>query len=576
VSFGCGLDAVTADQVEEILALGDRLYTQIKIDEGANLGAARIRVRSLLATMRERRGKAPESSLPGIPRSTEAPSRGSARTGIVPEPATMPDSPDELRPRNLRDAASHAPLIRPIQEEAPAPIFPGSPPFTEDMRASHTILIPQMSPIHFQFMPGLLTACGYKCELLPTVSRAAVELGLRYVNNDACYPAITVIGQLLHAVQSGRHDPNRVALIISQTGGGCRATNYISFLRKALLDCGLAQIPVISFNLAGLERNPGFRVDWNMLRRAVMACFYGDSIMRMLYRVRPYELEPGSAERLAAAWADKAKINVAEGSLLRCYRNISRMVKDFDRLPLRAIPRKPRVGLVGEILLKFHPDANNAAVDVVEAEGGEAVMPDLLDFFLYGFYDDVFSSRHLGGDRKKACVSNLLLHAFLALRWPVRRAMSRSRRFDPPLPFRKLRGKADGIVSLGHQTGEGWLLTAEMVELLHGGAPNILCMQPFACLPNHITGKGVLKELKRRYPAANIAAVDYDPGASEVNQINRIKLMMSVARRSVPDTAEGGEASGMSGRGAAPGADLSFSFPAAMPRDREYSGRQRP
>ncbi|MBS5049243.1 MAG: 2-hydroxyacyl-CoA dehydratase [Desulfovibrionaceae bacterium] len=521
VSFGCGLDAVTADQVEEILAVGDRLYTQIKIDEGANLGAARIRVRSLLATMRERRlrmgGARP--ALPGLTPSADA--------AVPPPGAPRPDSTEPGAPG--LDTAPH-PEVR-AALGAPEDVFKGTPSFTEAMRATHTILIPQMSPLHFQFLPPLLTACGYKAELLPTVSRAAVELGLRHVNNDVCYPAITVIGQLLHAVQSGRYDPNRIALIISQTGGGCRATNYIGFLRKALADCGLTQIPILSFNMAGLDHNPGFKVNWSLMRRAIMLCFYGDVIMRLLYRVRPYEMEPGSALRLAGEWAERAKLSVAEGSLSSCYRNIRRMIRDFDALPLRDIPRKPRVGLVGEILLKFHPDANNAAVEVIEAEGGEAVMPDLLDFFLYGFYDDVFRYRNLGGKRRQAVISNLVLHFVLALRLPLRDMLRRSKRFEPPLSFRKLRGQVNGIISLGHQTGEGWLLTAEMMELLNSGVPNILCMQPFGCLPNHITGKGVLKELKRRYPDANIAAVDYDPGASEVNQINRIKLMMAVAKQ---------------------------------------------
>ena len=540
VSFGCGLDAVTADQVEEILAAGDRLYTQIKIDEGANLGAARIRVRSLLATMRERRKKlgGVRVPLPGI-----APSEGlTLPPDPAPAPEAMPCAPDELRPEELLRA--HAQQEEKTGEglsaeergyrlagpEDPDGAFEEFPPFTEEMRRTHTILIPQMSPLHFQFLPALFTACGYRAELLPTVSRAAVELGLRHVNNDVCYPAITVIGQLLHAVQSGRYDPNRIALIISQTGGGCRATNYISFLRKALKACGLTQIPLLSFNMAGLDHNPGFRLDWAFMRRAIMGCFYGDCIMRMLYRVRPYESEPGGAQKLADKWAEIGIRNVAEGSLIRCYRNISRMVREFDTLPLRSIPRKPRVGLVGEILLKFHPDANNAAVDVIEAEGGEAVMPDLLDFFLYGFYDDIFRYKALQGRRRNAVLSRLALQAMLFLRLPLRRALQKSARFDAPLPFRMLLKQVDGIVSLGHQTGEGWLLTAEMVELIHSGVPNILCMQPFGCLPNHITGKGVLKELKRRYPGANIAAVDYDPGASEVNQLNRIKLMLAVAR----------------------------------------------
>ncbi|MCH5277358.1 MAG: 2-hydroxyacyl-CoA dehydratase [Desulfovibrionaceae bacterium] len=533
VSFGCGLDAVTADQVEEILAVGDRLYTQIKIDEGANLGAARIRVRSLLATMRERRLrlKGARPALPGLaPSDPAAPSAPLAPSGAAaPAPAAAPRA-DPPEPSPALDTEPR-PDVR-INTAAPEDVFKGTPSFTGAMRATHTILIPQMSPLHFQFLPSLLTACGYRAELLPTVSRAAVELGLRHVNNDVCYPAITVIGQLLHAVQSGRYDPGRIALIISQTGGGCRATNYIGFLRKALADCGLTQIPILSFNMAGLDHNPGFRVNWSLMRRAIMSCFYGDVIMRLLYRVRPYELKPGSALRLAGEWSERARLNVAEGSLFRCYRNIRRMIRDFDALPLRDIARKPRVGLVGEILLKFHPDANNSAVEVIEAEGGEAVMPDLLDFFLYGFYDDIFRYRSLSGKRRQAFISNLALHFVLSLRLPLRAMLRRSARFDPPLSFRTLRAQVNGLISLGHQTGEGWLLTAEMMELLNSGVSNILCMQPFGCLPNHITGKGVLKELKRRYPNANIAAVDYDPGASEVNQINRIKLMMAVAKQS--------------------------------------------
>ena len=487
VSFGCGLDAVTADQVEEILSASGRLYTQIKIDEGANLGAARIRVRSLLATMKERRNNRAQK--------------------VLPEFATLlPMAPEE--------------------DDSWTP-----PDFTDDMRETHTILIPQMSPIHFQFLPSMLHACGYKAELLQSVSREAVEEGLRHVNNDACYPAITVIGQLLYAIQSGRYDRNRIALIISQTGGGCRATNYIGFLYKALKECGLTDIPVISFNLSGLGRNPGFRITGRMLLRGVQALLCGDTLMRLLYRTRPYESRKGSAEALAEHWAAILDTDIREGALRRTYRHLGEVVKAFDALPLKDEPRRPRVGLVGEILLKYHPDANNNAVKVVEAEGGEAVMPDFTDFILYGLYDEVYRWQHHNGSMGRATVSNLLLRTLLTLRLPLRYVLARSRRFSPPLPFRKLREQVNGVVSLGQQTGEGWLLTAEMMELLHGRIRNILCMQPFGCLPNHITGKGVIKELKRRFPEANIAAVDYDPGASEVNQINRIKLMMAVARQ---------------------------------------------
>ncbi len=474
VSFGCGLDAITADQLEEIVTVKGRLYAQIKIDEGANLGPARIRIRSLLAAMRERRGK------------------------------------------------KNPPAV--------VPVYKGSPPYTEAMRDTHTILIPQLSPIHFQFLETIFSLDGYKVAQLPTVCRQAVELGLRHVNNDACYPAIVVVGQLLHAIRSGAYDPDRIALMISQTGGGCRATNYIAFLRKALVECGYDHIPIVSFNMDGMDKNPGFKLTGKLLRRVIMAGYYGDALMRVLHRVSPYETEPGGAARLAAEWAERGKEALASGSIRYYHKTMMGLVRAFDEFPLTTEERKPRVGLVGEILLKYHPDANNRAAEVVEREGGEAVVPDLMDFVLYSFYDDIFNYRYLSGTWK-AYASGITSIAFLEFcRWSMRRALAGSRRFHAPLRFRELRRKAKGLISLGHQTGEGWLLAAEMVELLESGVSNILCMQPFGCLPNHITGKGLLKELKRRFPEANIAAVDYDPGASEVNQINRIKLMMSVAK----------------------------------------------
>jgi predicted nucleotide-binding protein (sugar kinase/HSP70/actin superfamily) len=474
VSFGCGIDAITADQLEEILMVKGRLYAQIKIDEGANLGPARIRIRSMLAALREHQGKA------------------SAPAAVA--------------------------------------VYKGSPPYTEAMRETHTILIPQLSPIHFQFLETIFSATGYKVAQLPTVSKQAVEIGLRHVNNDACFPAIVVVGQLLHAARSGMYDPERIALMISQTGGGCRATNYIGFLRKALVECGLEHIPIISFNMEAMDKNPGFRLSRPMLRRLIMAGYYGDMLMRVLHRTAPYEKEPGSAARLVDEWTERCKQNLVAANIPRFHLNMHAMVRDFDRLPLVAETRKPRVGLVGEILLKYHPDANNQAAQVVEREGGEAVVPDLMDFVLYSFYDSVYKYRYLSGSWRDY-LSGLTGIAILeGCRWSMRRALGRSRRFTAPLRFSELRNKAKSLSSLGHQTGEGWLLAAEMVELLESGVSNILCMQPFGCLPNHITGKGLLKELKRRFPEANIAAVDYDPGASEVNQINRIKLMRSVAK----------------------------------------------
>ncbi len=474
VSFGCGIDAITSDQLEEIVTLKGRLYAQIKIDEGANLGPARIRIRSLLAAMRERKGRQADPAI--------------------------------------------------------APVYQAPPPFTPEMRDTHTILIPQMSPVHFQFLETVFAADGYKAVQLPTVDRAAIDLGLRHVNNDACFPAIVVVGQLLQAIRSGRFDQNSIALLISQTGGGCRATNYAALLRKALVDCGLEHIPIITFNTSADAKGPGFRLTGRLLRRAVMAGQFGDALMRVLHRVTPYEKTPGSAAALGREWSEKGKKAIASGNIFRFDLAMIGMIRAFDKLPLTTEERKPRVGLVGEILLKYHPDANNKAAGVVEAEGGEAVVTDLMDFALYSFYDHVFNYKYLTGSWG-AYLSGLTGIFFIEFtRWAMRWGFSRSKRFTSPMRFSELRKKTKGLISLGHQTGEGWLLAAEMVKLLESGVHNILCMQPFGCLPNHITGKGLLKELKSRYPDANIMALDYDPGASEANQINRIKLMMSAAK----------------------------------------------
>ena len=471
-SFGCGLDAITSDQLEEIVSQGGSIYAQIKLDEGTNLGAARIRIRSLLATMQE---------------------RGSKKYCLA---------------QNL--------LLAP-------------PNFTEEMRQTHTLLIPQMSPIHFDLMEAVLNGCGYKAKLLPRVDHAAIELGLRYVNNDACFPAIVVIGQLLQAVQPGGAYANeKVALLISQTGGGCRATNYVSLLRKAMVDAGLVHIPILA--LATGIQGPGLRMTRGMLFRMIMAGHYGDALARMINRLRPYELEAGSVEALKEKWLVKARENILSGSILKFEWNMFRMIRDFDHLPLKDMPRRPRVGIVGEILLKYHPDANNNAAEVIESEGGEVVSTDIMDFALYCLYDDVFNYRHLAGPKRDARMAMLGI-AFLELsRLGMRLAFKLSSRFFAPTTFSQLRKKTCNLISLGQQSGEGWLLGAEMVRMLESGVENILCVQPFGCLPNHVVAKGLMGELKRRYPQANFISLDYDPGASEVNQINRIKLMMRSGR----------------------------------------------
>jgi len=478
-SFGCGLDAVTTDQVQEILERHGKIHTVIKIDEQSNLGAARIRLRSLIAAVK------------------------------------------------VREARGHKAV------SGAAPVSAGSaavrPAFTDAMRKDYTILAPQMSPIHFRLLEHAFRRSGYWLEVLPEVDRGAVNEGLTFVNNDACFPSILVVGQMMAALRSGRYDLSKTALLISQTGGGCRATNYIAFIRKALADAGMAHVPVISLNALGLEKNPGFRLTPSLIARGLQALVYGDLLMRMLYRVRPYEAVPGSAEGLCDKWTERCREALARRRLLPSGRVIRAMVRDFDTLPIRGA-RKPRVGVVGEILVKFHPTANNGIVDLIESEGAEAVMPDLTDFILYAMYGGQFRYRRLAGNLRSALVSRAVIGLVELFRGAQKRALARSSRFHAPSPIGRLARGVDGIVQLGNVTGEGWFLTAEMVELIHEGVQAIACIQPFACLPNHVTGKGMIRELRRRYPSVSVAAIDYDPGASEVNQLNRLKLLLASAR----------------------------------------------
>ena len=473
-SFGCGLDAVTTDQVNDILTKSGKIYTVLKIDEVNNLGAARIRIRSLLSAVREREDKQIEPHL-----------SSSAHNRVV---------------------------------------------FTEEMRKTYTILAPQMSPIHFDLLEPALRSGGYQVVVLPNDNRKAVDVGLQYVNNDACFPSLMVVGQIMDALLSGKYDLDKVAVMITQTGGGCRATNYIGFIRRALEKAGMSQIPVISLSASGLEKNPGLKITPKLLITAMQSLVYGDVFMRVLYRTRPYEQISGSANELHLKWRDKCIKSLENGGNWREYRrNLKGIIHDFDHLPLDESIKKPRVGIVGEILVKFLPSANNYLVELLEAEGAEAVVPDLLDFFMYSAYNNNFKARYLGKKKSTARIGNLVIWALEQLRRTATRAFAKSKRFTPPVPIKKLADYAEPVVSTGNQTGEGWFLTGEMLELIHSGVKNIVCTQPFACLPNHIVGKGVIKELRRQHPEANIVAVDYDPGASEVNQLNRIKLMLSTA-----------------------------------------------
>ena len=475
-SFGCGLDAVTTDEVSDILTKSGKIYTSLKIDEVNNLGAARIRIRSLLSAIRVREEK------------------------------------------------------QIVREIAPASIT--KIPFTEKMRETYTILCPQMSPIHFDIVEPAFRSAGYNIEVLQNANKSAINTGLKYVNNDACYPSLLVVGQIMDAILSGKYDTDRLAVIITQTGGGCRASNYIGFIRRALEKAGYPEIPVISLNLSGLEGNPGFKITLPLVLKGMYAVVFGDIFMRALYHVRPYEAVPGSANALHEKWKEKCIAFVSQKHpKRRVFNRMCReMIEDFDRLPMLDI-KKPRVGVVGEILVKFSPTANNDLVGLLEKEGAEAVVPDLLDFLLYCFYNNNFKSEKLGTSKKTAFLGNLGIKALEWLRSPATKAFRASKHFDAPSDIRDLADMAKEIVSLGNQTGEGWFLTGEMLELIHSGASNIVCTQPFACLPNHIVGKGVIKELRRRHPEANIVAIDYDPGASEVNQLNRIKLMLSTANK---------------------------------------------
>mgnify|MGYP000788292726 CR=1 FL=1 len=403
------------------------------------------------------------------------------------------------------------------------------------MRKDYTIICPQMSPIHFDLLEPAFRSCGYNFEVLDNDNRHSVDIGLKYVNNDACYPSLCVVGQIMDALLSGKYDLHKVAVVITQTGGGCRATNYIGFIRRALEKAGMEYIPVVSINMGGIETNPGFKLDANLLTRAAFGAIFGDIFMRCVYHMRPYEKEPGSVNAVHQKWIKKCQ-NFLSTKKLPNYFTFRKMcreiVDDFDRIPITD-EKKPRVGIVGEILVKFAPAANNHLVELLESEGAEAVVPDLLDFMLYCFYNQIYKADQLGTSKKAAKISKFGISAVNFVRSSAAKAFQKSKHFDPPANIYDLVDYAKEIVSIGNQTGEGWFLTGEMMELIHSGATNIVCTQPFGCLPNHVVGKGVIKELRRRYPQANIVAIDYDPGASEVNQLNRIKLMLSTANKNL-------------------------------------------
>lgn len=652
-SFGCGLDAITTDQVAEILADKADVYTLLKIDEVSNLGAAKIRLRSLKAAVEEREANkalakaalatsdesgsaesdalrnaahaaaqaaarkaqeqaesdlataqaalaeaqaavaAAEAKVKAADRPVDAADAGSdaaapanapkstgfRKTGSkAPTPgrqvlldATMAANPKLTKA--MRDASKRA-AKRDIADVRLAALGDGTTndaanaksksaksksghnnatmsryahreKFVKDMKKDYTIVAPQMSPIHFSLVESVIRSGGYKFDILKHASREDVETGLKYVNNDACYPAIMVIGQLIDAILEGKYDPDKVCLAITQTGGMCRATNYFGLIRKALIDAGYPQIPVIAISTQGLEDNPGFKVTPALLHRTVKALILGDLLMKCLYRVRPYEVEKGAVNRLYEQWDVIVREALEHHGFSKTaaktpwlkrrylpYPVLAReIVKSFDALPLKDVPRKVRVGVVGEILVKYQPDANNHVVDVIESQDCEAVVPGIMEFMTTRPYITDWNEKYLGTGGNKTL--------YALMRWsldrynaPIKAAIATSHgKFKQDDPMPELVEKAAEVTSIGVQAGEGWLLTAEILELIEQGCPNVICAQPFACLPNHVTGRGMFGKIRRLHPEANIVSIDYDPGASEANQLNRIKLMIAAAKK---------------------------------------------
>ena len=474
-SFGCGVDAVTTDQVEEILSSFGKMYTLIKIDEINNLGAVRIRMRSLLASINKR-----------IKQQSE----------------------------NMEGNYS----IKKI-------------PYTKQMNQEYTILCPQMAPIHFELIETAAISSGYKLELLRECTNHTVETGLKYVNNDACYPSILTTGQFIEALQSGKYDVNKTAIVMSQTGGGCRATNYIGFIRKALKDAGFSQVPVISFNVVGMEKNPGFKLTLGFIERLFKAVILGDLIQKLLTKNRAYEINKGETQALYDIWLDKCKDVVRKSSLREMKKFVFSMVEAFEKIELDTSVKKPKVGIVGEVLIKYHPFGNNFVADKLEQEGAEVILPDFMGFIKFIATHKITFNQLIKTGALKASVFKYAIKLIDVLEKSSVEALSQSKKeYLLPCNIWELEEKVKGILSIGNQTGEGWFLTAEMVEYIEHGITNIVCVQPFACLPNHVVGKGVIKTIRSKYPNANIAPIDYDPGASEANQTNRLKLLMTVAK----------------------------------------------
>ena len=474
-SFGCGLDAIITDQVEEILKKNNKLYTTIKIDEINNLGAAKIRIRSLIASMNKRNND------------------------------TSKYKTYEYKKNYFKK---------------------------EDKK--HTLLFPDLSPFHMKLLRVALESEGYNTVYLNESNNNTVETGLKYVNNDACYPAIIVVGQLIEALKSGKYDLDNTSVIITQTGGGCRATNYIGLIRKGLKDAGLEHVSILSFNLSGLEKEQAFKITPGFINRALQAVVYGDLLMKLTLSTRPYEKKPNETNKLMKCWQEKCITSLKRGSLKEFNKNIKDIIKDYDSIEINDV-MKPKVGIVGEILIKYHDFGNDYLVEKLEKEGAEVHAPELMGFCKYCAYNGIIKSKLLKSAKKNIIIYQIALKFIDFYEKEVKKALNKTR-FENVTNIYELANNVEGILSTGNQTGEGWFLTGEMVELIKNGITNIVCVQPFACLPNHIVGKSVIKRIRTLYKDANIIAIDYDPGASHTNQVNRIKLMLTVARENLEET----------------------------------------
>ena len=412
--------------------------------------------------------------------------------------------------------------------------------FTKEMKEEYTLLVPQMLPDHFAMLVRIMQTEGYKVEMLGNTGKPVIDAGQKYVHNDACFPAILVIGQLINAVQSGMYDSHKVALVITQTGGGCRASNYIHMLRKALEKADLAHVPVISINLSGLEKNPGFKLNVGFLRKAVFALMYGDIIMNVANQVRPYEVTRGATDAAVTECMDflLEALGRGEGMTHKSMeKNFDRVVNTLAAVPVGG-PPKVRVGVVGEIYVKYAPLGNNNLNDFLLSEGAEPVVPGLTDFIIFKIYNREVDVDLFGGLWVKKALCRFLAGYVKKYQHAMIGAIKRSGRFRAPGDFDELHSYIKGYLGDGNKMGEGWLLTAEMLELIHTGVPNIVCTQPFGCLPNHIVGKGMIRKLKDDYPWSNVVAIDYDPGATKINQENRIKLMLANAKAMAKERAE--------------------------------------